>query len=199
MKKIILVTIFLTLFFVVPLLTIAQTGISVSVNFPPPVVFESPPNLITIPYTNYVYGVPDAEIDLFFWDGWWWRPWKGQWYRSRYYDRGWIYHNYIPAFFYSVDPGWRRYYKEKRWHGQPWHYELIAHHKLQHNSHNNLYRKNHQTRHFHNHQYQPQKNRPVQQRIQQWHSRPPGRHYSGTPRNTHSRPGHDRTIVGNRK
>jgi len=187
------------LFFVVPLLTIAQTGISVSINFPPPVVFESPPNLITIPYTNHVYAVPDSEMDLYFWDGWWWRPWKGNWYRSRYYDRGWVYYNYIPTFFYSVDPGWRRYYREKHWHGKPWQCELITHHKLQHNWHNSQYRKSKQTRYFSYYQYQTQKNHHVQKRQEQWHSRHPVRYHSGTPQNSHSRPGHGRARLEHRR
>jgi len=27
---------------------------------------------------------------LVFWNGWWWRPWLGHWYRSQYYNWGWV-------------------------------------------------------------------------------------------------------------
>ena len=44
-----------------------------------------------------VYVVPDVEVDLFFWNGWWWRPWEGRWCRSRYYDRDWGYYDRVPV------------------------------------------------------------------------------------------------------
>ncbi len=70
---------------------------------------------------------------MFFWNGWWWRPWEGRWYRSRYYNRGWGYYNNVPSFYYDVDPGWRDYYRARNWSGHRWNYERIPHQRLQRN------------------------------------------------------------------
>ena len=72
-------------------------------------------------------------LDLFFWNGFWWRPWEGRWYRSPYYDRGWAYYNRVPKFYYDVDPYWRTYYQNHSWHGHIWNYRPIPHSQLQQN------------------------------------------------------------------
>lgn len=135
MKKLIFGTVLLAWAVVVPVTTMAgvEVGIGIGINLPPPVVFEAPPAVIAMPDANGVYVVPDAGVDIFFWNGWWWRPWEGRWYRSPYYDRGWAYYNHVPVFYYDVDPGWRGYYREHRWYGHPWNYERIPHERLQQN------------------------------------------------------------------
>jgi len=82
---------------------------------------------------TYVYVIPDIDVDIFFYSGWWWRPWEGRWYRSRYYDRDWIYYNYIPAFYYDIDFGWRGYYRDRNWHGHRWEYQRIPYQHLEQN------------------------------------------------------------------
>src|SRR5512139_976789 len=88
MKRLLLGTMLLALLIVVPIPTLA--GVSININFPlpPPIVFAAPPSVIVLPDTDDVYVDPDIDVDLFFWNGWWWRPWEGRWYRSRYYDYG---------------------------------------------------------------------------------------------------------------
>jgi len=130
MKKISFGTIILALAIVVPLPTLAGTNISIGISLPP-LVFESPPDVIVIPDTNDVYAVPDISVELYFWNGWWWRPWEGRWYRSQYYDRGWAYYNDVPSFYYDVDPGWRRYYRDRNWNGHRWNYVRIPNRQLQ--------------------------------------------------------------------
>ena len=88
------------------------------------------PDVIPLPETDNVYVVPDLDIDVFFWNGWWWRPWQGGWYRSRYYSSGWGHYGAIPTFYYDVDPGWRGYYRDRNWYGNPWHYERIDYRHL---------------------------------------------------------------------
>ena len=61
---------------------------SLEADFPPPIPFVAPPNVVVLPGTD-VYVVPDAAVDIFFQGGWWWRQWRGNWYRSTLYDRGW--------------------------------------------------------------------------------------------------------------
>lgn len=116
-----------------PIPAMAQAGVSISIGLPPPIVFAGPPEVIVLPDTYYVYVVPGIDIDLFFWNGWWWRPWNGRWYRSRYYDRGWAYYRYVPSFYYDVDPGWRTYHKDHRWRGRQWYYERLSYDRLQRN------------------------------------------------------------------
>jgi len=101
------------------------------------------PDVIPLPETDNVYVVPDLDIDVFFWNGWWWRPWQGGWYRSRYYSRGWGHYGGIPTFYYDIDPGWRRYYRDRNWYGNPWRYERIHYRHLHQN-----WRKWHNDRHW---------------------------------------------------
>ncbi len=122
----------LTLLTAVPTFTMASVDVHISIPPPPPIVFAGPPEVVVIPDT-YVYVVPGIDVDLFFWDGWWWRLWEGRWYRSHYYDRGWAYYNHVPSFYFDVDPGWRAYYRSHNWYGHRWNYERIPYSRLQQN------------------------------------------------------------------
>lgn len=132
MKKLLFGTMLLTLVIVDPIPTMAQVDIRISFPLPPPIVFPAPPEVIVIPDT-YVYVVPDIDVDIYFWDGWWWRLWEGRWYRSRYYDRDWVYYRYIPYFYYDIDFGWRGFYRDRNWHGHRWDYQRIPYQHLQRN------------------------------------------------------------------
>ena len=132
MKKLLFGTMLLALVIVVPIPTMAGVDIHVSIPLPPPIVFAAPPELIVIPET-YAYVAPDIDVDLFFWNGWWWRLWEGRWYRSHYYNRGWGYYNNVPSFYFDVDPGWRGYYRDHNWYGHRWDYERIPNQRLQQN------------------------------------------------------------------
>lgn len=133
MKKLLLRTMLLALVLVVPIPAMAAVDISIGISLPPPIVFQAPPDVIVMPDTNSVYVVPTIDVDLFFWNGWWWRPWEGRWYRSRYYNRGWGYYNTVPSFYFDVDPGWRGYYRARNWSGHRWDYERIPNRQLQQN------------------------------------------------------------------
>jgi hypothetical protein len=110
----------------------ALAQVSVSIGFPPPIEFAAPPEVIVLPGT-YVYVVPDAPEDIFFYDGWWWRRWEDRWYRSRDYGSGWGYYRSVPNFYRRIPSDWRTEYREHRWGGQPWNYHPIPHQELQHN------------------------------------------------------------------
>lgn len=132
MKKLVLGTFLFALVSFLPGTMQAQVHISIGFPLPPPIVFAAPPSVIALPGT-YAYAVPDAAVDIFFYDGWWWRPWQGRWYRSNYYDRGWVYYDRVPRFYHNVDPGWRRFYKNYNWHGNRWSYERIPVQRLHRN------------------------------------------------------------------
>jgi len=135
MRKLFFGTILLAMAIFPPAMTIAGVDVSVgiSIPLPPAIVFEAPPDVIALPDANGVYAVPGISIDLFFWNGFWWRPWEGRWYRSPYYDRDWVYYNAVPQFYFYVDPYWRGYYQNHNWHGHIWNYQPIPHAQLQHN------------------------------------------------------------------
>jgi len=136
MKKLLLGVMFLALAISVPIPTMAGVSIQIGIPLPPPVVFPGPPEVVLLPNTG-VYVAPDIAVDLFFFDGWWWRPWEGRWYRSQNYRSGWVYYDRVPSFYGRVPPRWREDYREHRWNGREWHYQRVTHPELQ-----RIYRRN---------------------------------------------------------
>lgn len=130
MKKLLLGTMFLAFVFVLPIPTMAGVDVGISISLPPPIVFAEPPEVVVLPGT-YVYAVPDSNVDIFFYDGWWWRPWEGRWYRSHNYDSGWVYYQRVPSFYAGIPSGWRNDYRNHRWEGRQWNYQRISHQQLQ--------------------------------------------------------------------
>ncbi len=130
MKKLFLGSMLLALAISVPVSTIAGVKVSIGFPLPPPIVVATPPEVVVLPNTG-VYAAPDLAVDLFFFDGWWWRPWEGRWYRSRSYHSGWAYYDGVPYFHGGVPSGWRDDYRAHRWHGQDWHYQRVSHPQLQ--------------------------------------------------------------------
>ena len=182
MKKLLFGTMLLALVFVMPGPTMAAVDISIGISLPPLFVLQAPPAVIAIPDTNNVYVVPDVDVDIFFWNGWWWMPWEGRWYRSNYYDRGWLYYNNIPSFYFDVDPDWRRYYRDRNWYGHRWNYERIPHQRLQQNWkswHNSRHWERRGTWGIQNYQPRPRQQRQElrQQRQQQYQQRPEFQRY----------------------
>jgi hypothetical protein len=109
-----------------------RVDVGVSIPLPPGIVFSAPPEMVVIPET-YVYVVPDVDVDIYFFDGWWWRPWEGRWYRSQSYNSGWIYYQSVPTFYHEVPAGWRNDYRQRRWGGREWNYQRIPQQQVQHN------------------------------------------------------------------
>ena len=67
----------------------ARVNVNIGVNLPA-YSFAAPPEVVVIPGT-YVYMVPGINVDVLFYQGYWWRPYEGRWYRSRDYKGGWRY------------------------------------------------------------------------------------------------------------
>ena len=132
MKKLLLGTILLALVFVFPIPTMAGVNVDVNIGLPPLIVHAGPLELVVIPETD-VYAVPDSDVDIFFYNGWWWRPWQGRWYRSHHYDSGWTHYQRTPSFYGRVPSGWRNNYRDHRWGGHPWNYQRIPHQQVQQN------------------------------------------------------------------
>jgi len=136
MKKLIFGTFLLALAIVVSIPAMAGAmgggGVNVSIGLPPPIEFAGPPEMIVLPET-YVYVVPDLDVDIFFYNGWWWRPWEGRWYRSQYYNSGWGYYQGVPSFYGGIYSGWRNDYRNHSWRGHRWNYQRIPHQQVERN------------------------------------------------------------------
>ena len=130
MKRLLLGTILLGSVSVLPISAVAGVDVGINIALPPPIVFAAPPEVVVIPET-YVYVVPDSDVDIFFYNGWWWRPWGGHWYRSHHYDSGWAYYQRVPSFYGGIPSGWRNDYRAHRWGGHQWNYQRIPHQQLQ--------------------------------------------------------------------
>ena len=91
--------------------------------------------MIVIPGT-YIYAVPDIDVEILFYQGYWYRPHEGHWYRSKSYNGPWAYldsHRVpraifeLPPDYYRIPPGhqkipyghfksnWGRWERERHW------------------------------------------------------------------------------------
>jgi hypothetical protein len=140
MKKLLFGTILLALALVFPISTMAMARDGGNVRndrnvrdpLPPRIAFAAAPEVVVIPGT-YVYGVPDVDVDIFFYQGWWWRPWEGRWYRSQNYNSGWSHYGSVPSFYREIPSGWRNDYRKHRWGVYRWDYQRIPHQQVQRN------------------------------------------------------------------
>jgi hypothetical protein len=110
--------------FIVACLPPAPVEVGVSVSLPPPIVFSGPPEMVVLPDTD-VYVAPAYDQDIYFYGGWWWRPWGGRWYRSLHYDSGWEFYHGVPGWYGGVYPHWRDNYRSHMWEGHRWDYHPV--------------------------------------------------------------------------
>jgi len=103
----------------------AQVSVNIGVNIPA-YRFDAPPEVVVIPGT-YVYMVPGIDVDVLFYQGYWWRPYEGRWYRSRTYKGSW---SYVPSG--RIPSGLRQLPQDYHQRVSPGH-ERIPHRDLQRN------------------------------------------------------------------
>ncbi len=120
----------LTLVFLPPGPARADVNVQIGIPLPPAILFPAPPALIVIPETN-VYTAPDLDEEIFFYQGWWWRPWNGNWYRSRHFQSAWTPYPRVPSFYRKIPATWRDDYRHRRWKGHHWNTENIPRHQIQ--------------------------------------------------------------------
>ncbi len=77
-----------------------------SIEAPPPIVLPAPPAVVVIPGT-YAYFAPDVSVDLFFYGGYWYRPWGGFWFRADTWNGSWIFFSTPPTIFLSLPVDYR--------------------------------------------------------------------------------------------
>ncbi|MFN2427271.1 MAG: hypothetical protein ABR587_12580 [Candidatus Binatia bacterium] len=110
----------------------ARVGMYGNVPGPPGLAFETDPYFVPLPGT-YAYAVPDYDIDLYYADGYYWRPWQGRWYQSTHYNRGWVSFAGVPRFYSSIPNNWRNDYRSNRWRGRSWDYARVPRHEVEQN------------------------------------------------------------------
>ena len=95
--------------------TLAEVHMNVNIG-PPPIVDTAPPEVVMVPGTQ-VYFVPQAGIDVFFYNGFWWCPRGDRWYRASAYNGPWtvIKRRYVPGPIIGVPRDYReRFARERR-------------------------------------------------------------------------------------
>ena len=90
----------------------AQVQVNVDVRVPlPPLprfVFPAPPTVVVVTET-YMYVVPDVEVDIVYYHGYWYRPHSDRWYRASSYNGPWrlLGVGQVPGPFMRLPPGFR--------------------------------------------------------------------------------------------
>jgi hypothetical protein len=94
-----------------PVESTAAVNINVGISVPPPPIFRfhAPPPMVVIPGT-YIYAVPDIDVDILFYQGYWYRPHDGRWFRSKSYNGPWGYidSRSIPRVLFDLSPDYYR-------------------------------------------------------------------------------------------
>lgn len=128
--------VFLLILMGLPAESAAGVNINVGISVPlPPFRIHTPPPMFVIPGT-YVYAIPDIDVEIFFYQGYWYRPYEGRWYRSKSYNGPWAYRRTsrvpralldVPPDYYSIPQeyeripyghfrnNWGRWERERYW------------------------------------------------------------------------------------
>ncbi|MBF8259415.1 MAG: hypothetical protein HW377_1789 [Actinobacteria bacterium] len=94
----------------------ARAEVSIGINIgPPPIMVAEPPGVVMIPRSQ-VHFVPDPNIEVFFFNGYWWSPRGDRWYRARAYNGPWgvIERNRVPRAVLYVPRDYRTMYGQDR-------------------------------------------------------------------------------------
>ncbi len=93
---------------------LAEVHVNINIG-PPPIVVAEPPEVVLVPRSQ-VYFVPQPEIDVFFYNGYWWSPRGDRWYRARAYNGPWgvVNKRYVPAPVYRVPKDYRVVYEKEQ-------------------------------------------------------------------------------------
>lgn len=111
-RKLVFLAAALSLLFVTAFSARVYAGVRVGVGINIPAFrFAAPPPLVVIPGT-YAYFAPDADVDIVFYQGSWYRPYEGRWYRARSYNGPWAYlaPARVPRVLIGLPPDYRHVY-----------------------------------------------------------------------------------------
>jgi hypothetical protein len=87
----------------------AGVDVNINIQVPPPIAIVAPPPLVLIPGT-YAYFAPDMDVDIIFFQGFWYRPFRGGWYRADDYNGRWVLvpSKRVPLVIMNLPPNWKR-------------------------------------------------------------------------------------------
>jgi hypothetical protein len=90
----------------------AAVSVGVGINLPA-YRFAAPPPMVVIPGT-YAYFAPEATVDIVFYQGYWYRPYEGRWFRARAYNGPWgiLAPARVPRVLIDLPPDYRHAYRE---------------------------------------------------------------------------------------
>jgi hypothetical protein len=87
----------------------SKAGVNVHVDIPLPRLFlPLPPPLVVIPGT-YAYYPPEVEADIFFYRGYWYRPYRDRWFLSADYNGPWRVTDRVPRVLRGLPPTYRHH------------------------------------------------------------------------------------------
>lgn len=113
----------------------AAAEVSVNINLGPPhIVVAEPPELVLVPDLQ-LYFVPHPEIDVFFFNGFWWSLRGKSWYRAKAYNGPWgiVKKRHVPAPLFRIPRDYRERYNHehripyRQWKEQGRHHEREEH------------------------------------------------------------------------
>jgi hypothetical protein len=86
-----------------------RAGVNINIEIPlPPLFIPLPPPLVVIPGT-YAYYPPEVEADIFFYHGYWYRPYRDQWFLSADYNGPWKSTDRVPRVLRGLPPTYRHH------------------------------------------------------------------------------------------
>jgi hypothetical protein len=86
----------------------AELNINVGIGIPAPVIaIPVGPAMVVIPGTP-VYYAPGLDVDIFFYQGYWWTPYQGYWFRSHAYNGPWTAMHRPPSAFMNLPPNYHQ-------------------------------------------------------------------------------------------
>ena len=106
MKRVVVSAVLFLLVLSLPVFAAVSVDVKVSL---PHIELRVPPVLVVVPGT-YVYAAPDVPADLVFYQGFWWRPYGGAWYRSNEYNGAWVAMpaQAVPVPVRNLPPNWKQ-------------------------------------------------------------------------------------------
>ncbi|MBI4726536.1 hypothetical protein HY768_04825 [candidate division TA06 bacterium] len=115
---------------------LARAEVNVNVNIGVPAVRVSPDPVMAVIPGTYIYFIAESSEDIFFYQGFWWRPYQGRWHRATGFNGPWRFVKLgrvppgmlkLPAGWRKLPPGhpmlkhsqvksnWKQWEKEKHW------------------------------------------------------------------------------------
>jgi hypothetical protein len=89
----------------------AELNINVGIGIPAPPAFvvSAGPAVVVVPGTP-VYYAPGQSADIFFYQGFWWTPHQGYWFRAQSYNGPWVFvpGPQVPVAFVNLPPNYKQ-------------------------------------------------------------------------------------------